>query len=137
MLDSVKANNPDRPVTIVTTPQGEKMSDLLETLVEPYQEPNLTDSAERNLLMMGIIGWNAALVDDALRKPLIDDFIRTVTKSATKADVDDLRAMINELVERKRKLFPAVNRFIMDFRLAHGPDGRHLSVISTIPEPPK
>jgi hypothetical protein len=124
----------ERPISssgVLVEPDGmEKMSDVLESFVEPYMEMATTDDGFRNLLTFGMAAWNAALLPADEQNAMID---RVVGKAHIfDADATFIRSFLHELIERKKAHYPTIRRFIINFSLTNTDDGFHLSVISSL-----
>ena len=66
---------------------GEKMSEVLEDFVEPYQELADTDDSFRKLLTLGMLAWNAALLPQDQRWAMIDEMLAAGFSRCSKADL--------------------------------------------------
>jgi len=122
---------------IIVNPQSqEKMSDVLGDFVAPYERSAETKEDYERLLTLGITAWNAALLPAAERSRMLDEVLGKGLPGLPKNLQRDVRALINELVERKLTHFAANRRAIVDFTLVETHDGYHLSVASTLEAPP-
>jgi len=108
----------------------EKMSDVLEAFVEPYMEMATDERGYRNLLNLGMAAWNAALLLEETRIATLDDLFRKHEVSGAS------RALMQELIDRKKAYFSTNRRSIIGFVLTDTGDGYYLNVVSTLPVPP-
>ena len=117
---------------IVIQPEsGEKMSEVLLAFIEPYQELAPTREAYEKLITVAMVAWNTALLPKDQRQRMLDEAIKPIlTSSGTKA-AQDFKAIMNDLIERKERLFPNNRRFIVSYELSETKDNYHLSVAST------
>jgi hypothetical protein len=121
----------------VVNPAGqERMSDVLDDFVAPYERSAETKEEYEKLLTLGITAWNAALLPEAERSRMLEDVLGKGLPGLPKSLQEDLRAFINELIARKLTHFAANRRAIVDFTLQEAHDGYHLSVASTLEGPP-
>jgi hypothetical protein len=110
---------------------GEKMSEVLEEFLAPYTDiPKAFDEYNR-LVAVGIMAWNAAILPSAERQQLLDEAIKALPASTGNDARQDLKAILDELIERKELYFGGNKRFVLDYRLSETKAGYHLSVIST------
>ncbi|MEL7355701.1 MAG: hypothetical protein AAFV85_14640 [Cyanobacteria bacterium J06634_6] len=118
---------------VVTGPQDEKMSDILEAFVEPYEDPDMSLEDRRTLLRLAAIAWNFALIPDPdKRKALKENFFENgidVTIPAIPAEIEEL---IEALIARKETYFANNQRYIVNFELEDLGDECYLSVASTL-----
>jgi hypothetical protein len=116
---------------IVYEPAGEiKMSEALITIMEPYLDDAESLNAYRNLASVATLAWNNTLMPaEAQIKPseLIDKL------SMPAEDHDLIEELLTTLMERKKALFPDVQRFIVSHEVTGvGRGDWHLSVASTL-----
>lgn len=121
---------------IVTNPEGvAKMSEVLEEFIEPYLD-TATNSHDRKILVgMAVTAWNLALMPASKRQPLIKEFILDVVGKGDPRASQEIKDIINELIDRKLEIFPDNQRFIVEFQLQETRNQFHLSVASTLMEP--
>jgi len=120
--------------TLVELPGIEKMSDVLENFVDPYIDMATDARSFRSLLALGVAAWNAALLAVDRRMAVIDDALRNRKESG--ANQDFVRAIIQNLIDRKLAHFSANRRAILGFDLKDTGDGYYLRVVSSLPKPP-
>lgn len=131
MKQDIKRNPAMRNAQFIDTPAGvAKMSDRLDDLIEPYVEAADTDEAYTNLVTIGVIAWNTAVLP---RDQLDESLAMLGAAFPDKEDNDVLKSMLLELMKRKLELFPDDHRLIMDFTLTQENDGWHLQVAATLP----
>jgi hypothetical protein len=116
----------------IPSPKGGNISDALREIVEPYL--NITDDREsvETLFSMGMFAWNLAVAAKEDRQELFDKF-QAAVKSQDAEMIEEGKALIQKLIERKEQLFPDNHRTIMNFELKYtGRGNYHISVASTI-----
>lgn len=57
---------------------GEKMSDVIDEFLRPYEQYADSTEAYRRLIATAIIAWNAALVQGAEREALLSDMLKAI-----------------------------------------------------------
>jgi hypothetical protein len=131
------AQGPLGPSQFVVNPKGvEKMSDVLDDFVAPYEDSAATKEEYEKLLTLAITAWNAALLPEAERSQMLEEVLGKGLPDLPKSLRKDLRAFVDELIVRKLTHFAANRRAIVDFTLQETRDGYHLSVASTLESPP-
>lgn len=112
-------------------PPGEiKMSDALEDVIEPFVADAGTKEAMTKLVGLGAMAWNFTLMPPVEQKKGVQELAESM--SAEPEDYEMLIQIVNQLMQRKRKLFPDVDRFIVNYTVEDVGDGWHLSVASTM-----
>jgi hypothetical protein len=122
---------------MVKNPQSEvKMSEVLKELVEPYLDFARNHSQREKLFSFAAIVWNIALMPENERQQMIDQVIEQVMRGKDLLARQDAREIIDGLIARKQKLFADNKRYIIDFQLQDMGQTFHLSVASTLMNPP-
>lgn len=119
---------PDNVQLIATPPGVVKMSDVLKEFVEPYWDDCPTEDAMRKLLSVAVIAWNAALYTGKRRSDFIEKMVQAVPPEVR----PDMRAVVQELTQRKETYFAENRRMIVDFQFTMQPTGPYLNVVSTL-----
>jgi hypothetical protein len=131
LRQKVKRDMGNKVKGVVHNPPGEiKMSNALEDVIEPFVQEVETLDAMKNLVSIGAIAWNLALLPPEETKKELPKLIKGLTMDF--GDSEMLIDVINQLIERKRKMFPNVDRYIVNFEVEDVGDGWHLSVASTL-----
>lgn len=110
-----------------------KLSDALLKLIQPYAHE--ADSYDLYYALVGFASaaWNSSLVAEPERSKLIDDLLEiTLKRGAPRQAKAELRSLIEELIQRKLKLFPNDRRYVATFELEDRGDSFYLSVASVI-----
>lgn len=118
---------------VVRTPAGqEKMSLVLEAFVSPYREVADTEDAFRNLLNLGMLAWNAALLPEDKRSAMLDEMLEAGFSRASKAVRARARELVEDLIRRKQQHFADNRRPIVSFELTDTGQEYRLFVASTL-----
>ena len=118
---------------VVYEPAGrERMSDVLEEFVEPYDEVAKTGDAYRKILNLRKLARNAANFPEEKSRAIIDETLEAGFSGASASDRALAREFIETLVRRKEEHFAANRRAILSFELKDTRDGFHLTVASTL-----
>jgi hypothetical protein len=116
---------------VIPEPTGvDKMSEVLQDFVKPYVQLSETESNLRRLFDLGMMAWNASLLSLAQRKKTLQDTVKAFPPEAR----DDLRGVLETLIQRKLEHFADNRRQIIDFDLSMEAAGPCLKVMSTAPE---
>ena len=111
-----------------------KLSDLVSDFLAPYSHLAEDELGYRNLLRIGIAAWNLALFPSDRHPALLDDMVSPARLAVAEAARAEMRVLLQDLVARKRQLFAAERRYIVDFDLKSTADGYQLAVASTLPK---
>jgi len=116
---------------VVIEPKGvSRMSEALHDFVAPYLKPEYNAKRRKALFTLGAIAWNAALMSD--HQQMFDKFLSDSLLNSSPENQEEARQLIDELIARKIKHFPDINRLIVNFELTETTkDDYHLAVAST------
>jgi hypothetical protein len=79
----------------------EKMSDVPESLVEPYREADATESSFRKLLALAVTAWDASFPPLEVQKAMCDEVL--LKSRMPDSDFHFARAFLQELIDRKNR----------------------------------
>ena len=80
------------------------------------------------LLTLALVAWNAALFSGSKRSDFIESMAQAVPADARQ----DMRTIIEEMIQRKEAHFASHKRMIVDYQITMTPSGPNLAVISTL-----
>jgi hypothetical protein len=113
---------------IVVQPSGEtKMSEVLLEFIEPYSQYWKTKEELNKLLGVGVIAWNAALLPGNERKEIIENAVNVAPPEIRQ----DMKAIVEEMIQRKETHFAHNKRMIMNYQVTMTKEGPHVTVLST------
>lgn len=134
----VQKNLEGKVAGVVINPKGEaKMSEVLEAYIEPYLDATKNRDQRLKLSTIAAFAWNLTLLPEDKQQQEKENLIEQLGGQNRQVQ-QDIREILEELMERKRKFFAKIKRHIIDFELKESRNDFHLSVISSlIPEEPK
>ena len=120
--------NLPKDAVITTSPQKEKMSEVLLEFAEPLTAACEDDESYYNALRISAIAWNASFfpskertrIDETVNENISDKEARETTKE-----------ILLKMLRRKEQDFPDIKRMIIDFQVSYRDGARHLLVISS------
>jgi hypothetical protein len=104
------------------------MSEVLIAFLEPYSEHWTNEEQLRKLLSVALIAWNAAVASGKKGEELIQSTLQAAPPEVR----GDLKAIIEELMQRKLAHFADNKRLIISYELTMAPSGPRISVLSTL-----
>lgn len=113
---------------IVVQPSGEtKMSEVLLEFIEPYSQYWKTKEELNKLLGVAVIAWNAALLPGNERKEIIENAVKVAPPEIRQ----DMKAIVEGMIQRKETHFAHNKRMIMNYQVTMTKEGPHVTVLST------
>lgn len=100
------------------------MSQVLAEFIEPWGADAATDFRYRALVSMAVFAWNLSLLPEQVQEQVL-----ATAAAMAPAEVPEFRAMIEELLERKRNAFAQDQRFIASYDVS-GPSSKRVLVVS-------
>ena len=114
---------------IVVQPSGEtKMSEVLLEFIEPYSQYWKAKEELNKLLGVAVIAWNAALLPGNERKEIIENAVKVAPPEIRQ----DMKAIVEEMIQRKETHFAQNKRMIMNYKVTMTKEGPHVTVLSTL-----
>jgi hypothetical protein len=114
---------------------GQKISDALGKLVKPYWESGMPLSAMQMLVSFGAVAWNMSIVPELEQAAEFDRMMTQIGQGQEAEGITIVKALITEMIERKRMLFPEDDRVIVNFKVIE--EGHHdffITAAATAPE---
>lgn len=118
-----------------------KMSAVILDLVDPLIEKHGdTDQRIETIISIAIIVWNLSLIpqkeNQLSHDQLYDEVIdRLVPEGGTFEDIETLKYLIFTVLERKKKYFSDIRRFIIDYDLSISDGNIDFNVVSSTIKP--
>ena len=112
-------------------PKGEiSMSDAISQIIEQYTTDAPDYNSFNNLVTFACIAWNTSVLPETQRNEALGKMVDVIPGKME--DRLDTLALLTELMERKRKLFPNVTRMIMEYKVTDQGNNFHIAVASTM-----
>jgi hypothetical protein len=111
--------------------RGIKMSAVILELADFLLEVAHTKERQQAAITITCIAWNIAVAGIEKTQKLFDAYFETIDDPIHQQDTLDI---INEIIERKRLLYPEINRLILDYEVSGTKNNLHLNVVSTVPD---
>jgi hypothetical protein len=107
--------------------------DKLVQLVAPLLGQGISLEAYRNIVILGMLGWNRTVLSDEDGEKML----REAVKPHSPQDEKPFRDLLDQLTQRKQQLFPGDRTLIVDLEARQAPDGSYyVAVVSgTMPDP--
>lgn len=111
-------------------PQGEiSVSDAISKIIAPYRETAPDYEAFHKLVTVACAAWNAAILPADEQEKMLADMRALLPDKQTREDFTEI---VKELMKRKNKLYPHVNRMILRFKVTDLGDDFDIAVASTL-----
>lgn len=112
-------------------PKGEiSMSDAISKLIGPYRDDAPDYHSFSNLVTFACIAWNTSILPENQRMEALDKMLEVIP--GTMEDRLGTFALLTELMDRKRKLFPHVSRMIVEHKVTDLGNDFHIAIASTL-----
>jgi len=114
----------------LVNPEGEiSISDAISKIIAPYRKYAQDYDSFHRLVMVACAAWNATILPVDKRDGMLADMRATMPDRQSREDFTEI---VKELMERKNRLYPNINRMIVQFKVTDLGNDFHIAVASTI-----
>lgn len=110
---------------------GIKMSAVILDLADVLLEAAHTKRQQESAIGITCVAWNIAVAGMETAQEFLDAYFETIDDPIHKQDTLDI---INALVARKQRLYPEINRIILEHEVVGTKNNLHLNVVSSVPD---
>jgi hypothetical protein len=129
LMRQVQAKTGGRAQTLVN-PEGElSISDAINNIIEPYRDTAPDYQAFKKLVMVACTAWNASILPPDEREKMLTDMGKLMPDPQSREDFVEI---VKDLMKRKKKLYPNVDRMIVEFKVTDRGDDFHIAIASTL-----
>jgi hypothetical protein len=114
----------------LVNPEGEiSISDAISKIIAPYRDTAQNYSSFYKLVMIACTAWNAAILTVEKREKMLSDMRKSMPDQQSREDFTEI---VKELMKRKNRLYPNVNRMIVEFKVTERKNDFHIAIASTM-----
>lgn len=111
-------------------PEGEiSISDAISKIIAPYRDSAQNYEAFKKLVAVACTAWNATILPAAQRESMLADMRALMPDQQSR---EDFIAIVTDLMKRKKKLYPKVNRMIVQYKVTNRRNDYHIAIASTM-----
>ena len=107
-----------------------KMSEVILELADELLEMAETKSEYKKVIDITCIAWNLTILSEREKQNLLETLFNKVDDEAQQ----DIRDVLSSLMEKKNRLYPHINRLILDYDFVRNKQNFHLNVVSVLPK---
>ena len=128
---------PTEGIEFVESPDGVKMSEVILKLADPLiKQFGDDDNRTKSIISLTILEWNRLMLPEGERNKFQDEMFDTLLPPNGDAEMVGSILYINELIaKRRKKYFPDLKKFIVDYELIIS-DGNITLNVSSVPVEP-
>jgi hypothetical protein len=114
----------------MVNPEGEiSISDAISQIIAPYRDAAQDYQSFHKLVTVACAAWNASILPVAERDSMLTDMRQLMPDRQSR---EDFTAIVKELMKRKNRLYPKVNRMIIQFKVTDRGNDFHIAIASTM-----
>ncbi len=106
-----------KDVRFVSRRGGKKMSDTLLEFAEPLIDPLVPNSEQEDKIALAAICWNLSLIPSEEKDEVIGGMFSRFKKELGSEDSLLMDSILEEMLARKKELFPNDKRMIMEWNI--------------------
>jgi pyruvate/oxaloacetate carboxyltransferase len=111
-------------------PAGElSLSDAISNIIAPYRHIAQDYQSFYKLVTIACAAWNATVLPAEERKGMLADMRKLMPDQQSREDFVEI---VKDLMRRKNKLYPNVNRVIIQFKVTKRRNDFHIAIVSTM-----
>lgn len=107
-----------------------KLSLAILEVADPLLELDLDKKARNNFISLAILAWNLSLMPESKRAAHIRTFFAGFQITMSRAAVTEVHEFITMLMDRKRRMYPDDDRFVVNFEILEEDESYTLNVVS-------
>jgi hypothetical protein len=114
----------------LVNPEGEiSISDAVSKIIAPYRDMAQDYKSFHKLVTVACTAWNAAIMPVEKRESMLADMRKLMPDQQSR---EDFTVIVTDLMKRKNKLYPKVNRMIVQFKVTDRKNDFHIAIASTM-----
>lgn len=114
----------------MVNPEGEiSISDAISKIIAPYRDTARDYESFHKLVTVACAAWNATILPAAERESMLGDMRNLMPDQQSREDFTEI---VEELMKRKNRLYPKVNRMIVQFKVTERRNDFHIAIASTM-----
>lgn len=128
LMREVKANTGSTKTLI--NPEGEiSVSDAISKIIAPYRDTAQDYKSFHKLVTIACAAWNASILPAEEWESMLADMLKLMPDQQSR---EDFMEIVKELMKRKNRLYPKVNRMIVQFKVTERRNDFHIAIASTM-----
>lgn len=114
----------------LVNPEGEiSISDAISKIIAPYRDMAQDYDSFHKLVTVACTAWNASIMSVEKRENMLADMRKLMPDQQSR---EDFMAIVKEMMKRKNRLYPKVNRMIIQFKVTDRGNDFHIAIASTM-----
>jgi hypothetical protein len=114
----------------LVNPEGEiSISDAISKIIAPYRDMAQDYESFHKLVTVACAAWNATILPVEKRESMLADMRKLMPDQESREDFTEI---VKELMKRKNRLYPKVNRMIVQFKVTNRKNDFHIAIASTM-----
>ena len=118
----------------VAPPNTEKMSQIIIDFSRPLLDVSKNGEEQKKAITIAVTIWNLSLFPEETQSEYFTEIKKIMRATSGKGGdlSENDNAVFNYMMERKKVLFPEINRVVVDYEFVETPKGFHLNIVSNI-----
>jgi len=120
---------------VSVTPKGiEKMSEVIENFAEPLLADCRSDDDIKNAIQFAVVVWNLTMFPEDEQDKRIQELVETLSTPGNIDQINRAKLFINSFINRKKKMFPHIQRAVIDYQFSRTGSNLRLNIVSKYQE---
>jgi len=118
---------------VSVTPKGiEKMSDVIGKFAEPLLTDCRSDDDIKNAIQFAVLVWNLTMFPEDEQDKRIQELVETLSTPGNIDQINQAKLYINSFINRKKKMFPHIQRAVIDYQFSRAGSSLRLNIVSKV-----
>ena len=115
---------------IVESKGIEKMSEVIESFAEPLLADCKSDKDVKSTIQFAIQVWNLTMLPEYEQGKIIQDLAEAFSAPDNIDEINQAKLYINSFVNRKKRMFPHIQRTVIDYQFSGAGSNLRLDIVS-------
>lgn len=116
---------------VSVTPKGiEKMSEVIGDFAEPLLRDCKSNDDIKKSIQFAVVVWNLTMLPEDEQDKIIQNLVKTLSTPGDIDQINQAKLFINSFINRKKELFPHIQRAITDYQFSGAGSNLRLNIVS-------
>ena len=116
---------------VSVTPKGiEKMSEVIGDFAEPLLTDCKSNDDIKKSIQFAVVVWNLTMLPEDEQDKIIQNLVKTLSTPGNIDQINRAKLEISSFINRKKKMFPHIQRTIIDYQFSGAGSNLRLDIAS-------
>ncbi|MDU9050716.1 MAG: hypothetical protein Q3M30_17855 [Candidatus Electrothrix sp. Rat3] len=106
------------------------MSDVIEKFAEPLLTDCRSDDEIKKSIQFAVVVWNLTMLPEDKQDKIIQELVEVLSPPGNIDQINQAKLEINSFINRKKEMFPNIQRTIIDYQFSGAGSNLRLDIAS-------